>query len=287
MLSPLTAIELKPEDSARAAAEKFLADLNTYNDKFEPYSEAWATQLDAHITYLTVIQKGLTNAQLYALALMKQHWDELPLTFRMGYNNDFWLYACLKTGRKMRRLEELIGAIETFVLGFVGPTGTVAVPKRNEVGAVIAGEVEYKEFDPLEVDSGKLVAVTSRAAKGQMTEQLWSMLVDDQVSVGEIEIELAGGRGKNAPDTSLKFYLDGPFLSVVENGVTLVLGEVEGWDEYYDDPNSLQRRAVKRMCAMLNIQMDDEVLRNQLLKVRRLNGHYIETKDEAKNESDK
>lgn len=285
MVTTLLTTIIRPEDSARAAAEKFLADLNTYNDKFEPNSEIWADQLDSHITYLTVIQKGLTNAQLYALTLMKQRWDELPLSFRINYNNDFWLYGCLKTGRKMHRLEELIGAIEVFVLGLVGPTGTVAVPKRNELGAVIEGEVNYVEFDPLEIDSGKLVAVTSRAAKGQMTEQLWSMLVDDQISVGELQLELAGGRKKGDPDTSMKFYWDGPALTVVENGISLFLGEFFGWDDYHDDPNSLQRRAIKRMSAMLNIQMDDEVLRNQLLKIRRLNGHYI-TKDEAKDEQD-
>lgn len=279
MLAPLQNIQDTPEDAARAVRDKALAEINQLNTKFVAHDAEWTSKIHSTNVYLTAAQKGLSNAQLYSLAITRQRWESLDLNFRVQYNNDFWFYACLMTGRQMQRLQELIGAIEVFVLEETKPLGTVPVPKRNEKGSVVPNEVEYRQFDPLEIDPGKLATLRSVAAKGQMTEKLWSMLVDEQISITEINLELMGGNGGGkggGTDTSLKFYLEGPFLLAQEDGVTVMLGELDCWDTYYDDPHSLEHKAIKRLCAMLNLKLDEEVLRDKELRVRRTSGYYVE-----------
>jgi hypothetical protein len=274
-----------PEESARAVRDKALAEINQHVTKFVPYSKDWTAKTHSLNVYFTGIQKGLTNAQLYLLAQTKQLWDELDLEFRMEYHNDFWFYACLMTGRQQKRLEDLIGAIEVFVLEEKKPLGTIGIPKRDEKGSIVPNEIEYRQFDPLEIDPGKLAALRSVAAKGHMNTQLWSMLVDEQISVTEIQLALmgdGGGAGKVA-DTSMKFDIEGPYLLVRENGVAVVLGELGCWDAYYDDVHSLEHRAMRRLFAMFNIKMDDEVLRDKELRLRRTGS--IKVKNEAQGES--
>jgi hypothetical protein len=267
--------EIDPVEPARVAVLKIITELSDHNEKFEPQSTDWVTHLDHSIVFMTAAKRGLTTAQLYGLAIVKQHWNELPLDWRLPYNNDFWFYACLRSGRQQNRLEDLISAVEVFMLEGVKPFEAVPVPKRNQYGGIIPGEFEFREFDPLEIDLGKLFAVKSRAVNDQMTEKLWSMLVDPQITVTELQLELMGGttQGSSSPDTSMKFRMDGPVLVVQEGAFTAELGEITAWDAYYENKDSLESRGIRRLMAVLGIKLDEEILLEKALEVRRTNGY--------------
>lgn len=270
------------EDVAGAVTTKILSDLTQMDESFERFSDEWADRMDKTLIYVSRAREGLSTAQAYALAIIKRRWDEFPLSFRVQYNGDFWLYACLRTGRQMRRLELLVDAAEIFLIEEIKPFGSVEVPVRDDTGKVIDGKVEYKEWKPEDVPLNKLVLVKDRAKNNQMTPELWSMIMDNVITPTEVQSELLGvGKGilPKAADHTMRFRFEGPTLVASENGISIALGEFDCWDQYYNDPSSLEHRALKRMIAVLGIRMDDEIILNTALKEKRTNGYY--TEDEA------
>ncbi len=93
------------------------------------------------------------------------------------------------------------------------------------------------------------------------------MAQDSGVTWEQLQIEMnTPAGGSSGGDPNMRFFLEGEYLLAKEGNEVVELGVLRGWDSYYDDPNCLTTRSLKRLIVLLGILMDEEVLRRADMK---------------------
>lgn len=223
-------------------------------------SSEWLTQLLDVIKFSQDIETGFGHAKAYALAIIQQHWEELPLDVRKGYDYQFMTFARLVTGREKSTILNYISTAQLWFIDKMAPEGTISIKVRDSSGRPVVnaatGEVRTKtvDFNPHRVDMTKLLHVNSTARKGEMTPQLWEMLVDDYYSCDDIRAVLSSG--KDLEHDEFYYFIEGPGLFVKINGMSYCLTEELNWAGCLDDP--MTQEAMGKFLSMLGVSLTTE-----------------------------
>ena len=147
-----------------------------------PVTDGWFHSLMDVIEFSKNVETGFGHAKAYTLAVIRQHWAELPVTIRTQYGFSFMNFARLVTGKERSTIDNYVLTAKVWFMDKVRPPGDIKVLKRDVDGLPIqeggVNTYQYVPFNPYLVDLSKLLIINSRAAKGQMTDKLWEMLAD-------------------------------------------------------------------------------------------------------------
>jgi hypothetical protein len=244
----------------------------------EDYQE-WFGQIDGVIQLTNKIKEGFEILRATALALVEDHWDDLPLDLRKEYNYQFRIYAekCVPD-LNWKTIDNHIRAARTFVLKDIKPSHLVPVIRRSpdKTPLLERGEVvtDYVEFDPLHTPISKLVLIRSAAESGKWEEnpELIQKVVDSGYTLQDVRLELFSDRSKKAQITpEMKFELLGPVLVVNRAGDDAVLVDDSGfnWGAFYDKENrchDLVYDALNRIFSAVGLIVDEDIIAAYMAK---------------------
>ena len=237
----------------------------------------WFAQLMAIIKFSQDVETGFGHAKAYVLAVVKQHWDEIPLEVRREYDYQFMHFARLVTGKEESTVRNYISTAELWFVDKVAPEGTVTVKVRDISGKPLinplTNEARTKsvDFSPYLVDMTKLLRVSSTARRGAMTPQLWEMLVDPFYTCDDLALALKDG--SPVEEQEFYYFLEGPGLFVRLNGQVYCLAEELNWYEY--ETNDEVRAAMDKFFAMLGVKQNEANHIFTAMKVVNDKGHTI------------
>jgi hypothetical protein len=248
------------------------------NDRLFPTTPAehptacveWVTGMGEVIKFCDQAEEGFSTVKAATLALIYKRWIDLPKDFRDKYKGDFYNFATAQTGKARTTIENHMRAVEIFFFSGITPAKAIRIPERDQyrrpvkdkdTGEIIMKEVEW---NPFAAPISKLVLMTSRATARQMEETHWAMLMDPGVTWDHINVTINGGKGGGGGGGSstpggITYKIIGPNLVACEFDQEVSLGELD-WEDYYDNPNGLARRAINRLALILGIPMDEEVI---------------------------
>lgn len=220
----------------------------------------WLNQLVDVIKFSQDIETGFGHAKAYALAIIRKHWDRLPLDVRRSYDYQFMHFARLFTGREKSTILNYISTAELWFIEKTRPEGTIPVKVRDASGRPVINPVTDQvrtksvDFNPYLVDISKLLLVNGTARRGGMTEQLWEMLVDSFYSCDDIRAALTS-TGTLAQE-EFYYFVEGPGLFVRCNGTVICLAEELNWADYEKDVRT--REIMNKFFSMLGVNLDTE-----------------------------
>lgn len=264
--------------TSRSVMKRVFNDLNMLSHA-EEYDEEWFGTLVDVIRFTQDVETGFSHAKAYALLIMQQSWEKVPLKIRMKFDNSFHQFAKSITGKEASTVDNYIRTARVWLASSKHhPIHKIRLVVRDEAGRPQIDDngrlmIKYIDFVPYEVDMSKLLLVSARAARAEMTDRLWELLVDPYATCSDIQIEnalTAGLTGGSDDDLSLRFDVVGPFLVAKENGQEATIGELD-WELYYQDTDSLTHRAISRLLSVLNIKLDEEIIEKREHRMR-LNG---------------
>lgn len=236
--------------------------------------QSWLRTMEDMLQFCLREEEGFVKGQIVLLHYLEQAWPTLPEETRKIYKNNFWNYAEIRTNKDRGTLQNHLRAIRAFFIEGIAPKHSLQLPERDEQKRPVRSEdggvaLKVVPWNPVSVPLSKLVAITAKAKSGKMTDKLWTMTQDNGVTWEELQLAMSSKSGSGSgSDPNMKFVLAGEFLLVTEGEEESQLGVISGWDHYYNDPDCLQTRALKRLIALLGILMDEEVLRKAELKNR-------------------
>lgn len=245
--------------TATGVLVRVFKELDTLSEP-EIVDDTWAQKLVDLYTFSQSVEIGFLHAKAYILAILRPHWDTLSFDFRKRYGYNFMTFAKLYTGGKeISTINNYINTAKTWFIDKVAPTRPVQVVVRQPDGRPVLENGKPKtmwvEFNPFNVDMSKLLIVTARAARREMTDRLWEMLVDPFYSCEDVRLEHVGV----APDGdsySVVFFVEGPGLFASVNGETVCLADEMNWEHYEQDESITL--ALNYFLRTLHIKLDEE-----------------------------
>jgi hypothetical protein len=247
--------------TAGSVLDKVFAEIKTLAQVSE-HSEQWAQNGLNILRFSNDIEIGFAHSKAAMLAIFKDAWDSLPLSFRKQYGYQFIRFAKIWTGGKgTSTISNYIATAKIWVLDEYGFGKQIEIKERSVDGSPIIenGRQATKQvtFYPYNVSLSKLGILNVRALKDDMTDTLWEMLVDDFYTCDDVRAEhhKDNGDGKGHQYT-LKYGLLGPALVVYQNQECVVVAEELNWAEYETDP--LVKDAIDTVIRILNIEMDED-----------------------------
>jgi hypothetical protein len=236
--------------------------------------QTWLKTMEDMLRFCLREEEGFVKGQIVLLHYLEKAWPTLPEETRKAYKNNFWNYAEIRTNKDRGTLQNHLRAIRAFFIEGIAPNHSLQLPERDAQKRPVRAEeggiaLKVVPWNPVSVPLSKLVAITAKAKSGKMTDKLWTMAQDDGVTWEQLQLAMTTkGTPGSGSDPNMKFLLEGEFLLVTEGDDEAQLGVLHGWDQYYDNPDCLHTRALKRLIALLGILMDEEVLRRAEVKGR-------------------
>lgn len=255
----LTNVQQELTDAtATLMADSVVSRLFTEVEKFltQPPTEEWFNKLLDVIKFNSGVEIGFQNSRSLVLAIIRNNWDNLPLEIRKRYDFAFMNFARLVTGKERSTIDGYCNVAGVWFINGVRPSGDVKIAERDTHGKPVPGKFKYVPFVPYQIDHSKLLIVTSRASRGEMTERLYEMLVDPYFTCEDLQREnsqlLPNG---NLPDEYWETI--GPGLWLTGPTGSVCIGELN-WDEYEDNP--AVKAGIDRLLKLLDIKRDDDVI---------------------------
>lgn len=258
--------------SAQATTKRLLHEISNLGNAFldcttPSLTDSWLGKVDNMFEFCTGIEDGAIKGRAAMLINMQAIWTDLPKEFRDKFQNNFWVYASLKSGgRDQGTIENWMRAMRIFFIQRVAPSNPIEVPKRDHVGAVIKDSAgspikESVVWDPVHVPISKLVAIAGRANSDKMTPELWSLAADQGATWNQLQIALSSSGAGGAGGGDLEFYLSGPYLFAREGNVDAFVGSLTL--PYDDDITlssslALRERALRKLMLVLNVREEGE-----------------------------
>lgn len=234
-----------------------LDSLNTAEPSLE-----WGARMIQVLRFTQGFEVGFTHAKAYALAIIKEHWDDLPFEFRREHGFSFMEFARLYTGKERSTIDNYINTAKVWFIDKIKPLGRIKVIERAPDGKPLKEGGIYqtteKEFNPFLVDMSKLLLLNSRASRGKMTERLWEMLVDDFYTCEDVSLESMGGLTPDGTGMSLRFFIEGPGLYAQYGPDVICIAEELNWEDY--EQGGLSKDAINRLLLVLNITLDEDAI---------------------------
>ena len=232
----------------------------------------WFIQITDLVIWAGKMQSGFSLVRAYALAVIQDAWDDLPLELRKPYNLDFWVYARVQTGDKERStIDNYIRTARTWFMGGLDLPKEVRVVRRDSSGKIVQkdGEPVYEtiEFNPATVMPSKLLVCNARVKAGTMTDELWTALADPYYDYGDVRTLLtksASNGGVEGLVAGIQFYFVGPVLVARVDGEEVLVAEEFNWGAYYDEPDGPARFAIERLCLLLGIRLDEVIISDEM-----------------------
>jgi hypothetical protein len=208
------------------------------------------------------LSEGFRLLKYYLLVWFQDAWEELSLSWRSQFGNEFNLFACQITRRQWRAVEDNMKTARVFLVDKLGPSsGVVEVPKRDVYGQLTVDsdmvQTEKVVWDATVPPIGKLTAVRSVAEAGKMTDKLWGMVYDPTVTVDDIRDELYTGEDNHITSPEITFGLAGPLLIAKQFGEEVEIGEL-----FFElrDQSQVARTAIDRILKFLRVVPDEEAI---------------------------
>ena len=248
--------------AAESVLTHLFSDLDHLNSPLAVDAE-WFTQVVDLLTFSTTIKEGFGHARAYALAIIKQHWEEIGIDIRKQYGFSFDSFAHSATNKKASTINNYIRTAEVWFIQKINPGKQIEITTRDQEGKPIRDEkgrviTSWKDFTPYIIDLSKLLAVNARAASGTMTTKLWEMLIDDYYSCEDIQLEAAGKDGEK-DFYRPSFFLLGPGLYVEVAGETKCIAEELNWEGYETD--DYIHDAIDLMLKVLDVMNEEDRIR--------------------------
>lgn len=248
---------------ATLAAENVLIRLFSDLDKLNEaptHDIVWVKDVFNVMTFAQAVETGFGHAKAYTLAVLKTHWEEIPLDIRKQYGFSFMGMAKAVTGKQASTIDNYVRTAGIWFIEKVTPGKPVDITVRDNEGRPIRddnGQIITKsvEFNPFMVDLSKLLAVNSRASRGEMTPRLWEMLADPHFTCEDVQLEVGGAEGE--PDYYRpSYFLLGPGLYAEVAGKTICIAEELNWTEY--DTDSDVKDAIDLVLKVLDVIRDED-----------------------------
>lgn len=258
-----TANELQ-QSTATLIADSVVAKLFTEIDKFQSKSvdALWFDDLLGVFNFSQSVEIGFLHARSYVLALIKQHWEELPHDIRSKYGFTFSFFAQMVTGKERSTVDSYVNVAKTWFIDKVRPSGDVRISARDMKGKPLTGQYRYVPFNPYSIDMSKLLIVNRRASRGEMSDRLWEMVVDPFFSCEDLARENSSQLLSNG-DTPDEYYEAlGPGIFFKSGLDSVCICESLNWEEY--DSDERVKAGIDRLLKLLDISRDDDVIFNHL-----------------------
>lgn len=232
----------------------------------DPSTEEWfKTVLDVSV-FSQQIEIGFGHARAYGLAIIKEQWDNIDSDIRKQYGFAFDTFASSITGKQPSTVHNYIRTAKTWFIDAVSPGRQIEITLRDNNGRPIRDEkgkiiTEWKDFVPYNIDISKLLAVNSRATRGEMTDRLWEMLIDDFYTCEDVQKE-AAGNGKEKDFYRPSFFLLGPALCAEVGGETVVIADELNWEGYENHEGT--RETIDLLCKVLDVIRDEDRIQTLL-----------------------
>ena len=183
---------------------------------------------DWHLTVFNLIrlsddlQKGLDIIKAYALAVMKDNWEYVPVEFRMKFSNSFYEFAHAATGGlSANTIDNRVSAARAYETFEV--FGKIAVPQRDpDTNRIIMDggipKVDDVEWDLAVPSISKLEYCASLARSGELKDrpELLALLMDPGSTVGDIRHEIYGKPSNgDSPKPVIRYRVEGPILIAI------------------------------------------------------------------------
>lgn len=225
----------------------------------EEVTKEWFGQLMEIIKFAQEVETGFGHAKAYVLTVVQDHWDDVPLEVRREHDYQFMHFARLITGKEESTIRNYLSTARLWFVEKFAPEGSVTVKVRDTAGRVVVNPLTNEartktvDFCPYLVDMTKLLRVSSTARKGEMTPELWEMLVDPFYSCEDISRLLNG----KTPTEEQEFYffVEGPGLFCRENGQVYCLAEELNWADYENDEQ--MRAVMDKFLTMLGVKQTE------------------------------
>jgi len=247
-------------DTAKAVLNRLFSEIYSLYNQEEP-DHAWYNKSVQVLEFSNEVEIGFLHAQAFVLAMIKERWDNLPLSIRMPFNLSWDEFAKKHTrGKAKSTYEGYVLTARIWLMEEFGKGKVVRITKRSEDGSPIIenGKVlfEDREFIPYQIDFSKLSILNSRARNNDMTDELWEMLVDDYYNCDNLRIISANGNDIDSTKQYLAyFHLEGPWLCITQADKTIEIAEIN-WESYDTDP--LVKYAIDMLMKNLRIVMDED-----------------------------
>lgn len=221
-----------------------------------PKDEEWVLAIRNVIQYSKKMEKGFELVRAYALTLLEQSWDEIPVEIKKTFGFTFIQVAMLWCEDwKSSTIYNYIDVVKTWIFGNI--SRQVAIPVRTETGKPIVENgrqvTEYIEFDPAFIPISKLVAAKAVYKRDGMTDHVWELLTDPFVTRDELARAINPKKVVNTP----RCILEGSLLFVMRDGEEGFLADLN-FDEY--DTNNLVKEYIDKILDMLGVERDDDAI---------------------------
>lgn len=236
--------------------------VETSGDEGEAFQ--WIKSMRQYVRFCTTAEEKFSTAQALAVAYVERHWNQLPLSFRKQFNLDFYRWACADTGKSATTIDNHLRAVKTFFFDGIAPGLSVDIPRRDPNKKVVLDPntgkpvMEAKLWNPMIPPISKLVLARSKAVNGELNAKQWAMLMDDGVTFDQLQVEMSKGGGSRGGG-GIRFRLEGTGLYAVEGNQTAPIGELS-FKDFYENPDSLEHRALSRMLLMLGVNLDEQLI---------------------------
>lgn len=225
-------------------------------------SPMWFKSVYDLIIFSQQIEAGFGHAKAYALAIIAEQWEELPVDLRRQFGYTFKTFARNVTGKEPSTIDNYIRTARVWFVQKVNPGRPVEIKIRGEDGKPIVDEygkqlTQQVEFAPFNVDMTKLLLCNAAAVKGTMTPRLWEMLVDPFYTVADLHRELSEN-GSPQSFVSPSFFLLGPGLYCEVAGEQYCIAEELNWADY--EKGGPVKDAIDRIMKVLDIVFDEDAV---------------------------
>lgn len=224
----------------------------------------WLTEVVELVEFSQKIEAGFGLTKAYALAVVKDYWEELPLATRAQYGYIFLNFARNITGKQRSTIDNYINTARVWLIDKrIPPFGKVAIKLRNTEGKPIvdqSGRYIYQdvEFNPFLIDMTKLLVTNARAKANEMTKELWEKLVDDYYTVEDLQLALVTETTSSGNGFDVYYSIEGPGLFASRNDETACIAEELNWEEY--ETNDLVHAAIDKICTCLGVELDEDII---------------------------
>ena len=221
-----------------------------------PKDIEWVLAIRNVIQYSKKMEKGFELVRAYALTLLEQSWEDVPIDIKKTFGFTFIQVAMLWCEDwKSSTVYNYIDVVKTWINS--GVVRQVAIPVRTESGKPVIENgkqvMEYVEFDPAFIPISKLVAAKATYKKDRMTDQIWELLVDPFATRDDLAKAI---NPKKVVDTP-RCFLEGSLLFVLKDGEEAFIADLN-FDEY--DTSELVKEFVDKILDMLGVERDDDAI---------------------------
>lgn len=219
-----------------------LDNLTNFRNDTELSSRQWWQEGTAYVSFWSEIEReSAINTGLW-LYVMEERWQDIDFE---PETEEAWEtfpdFAEHITKKRWKTLENWIRMAKTYILHDKLPANPIEVTKRDSAGEPLTREVDGVEIveteeititlpNIMETSHSKLILMRSRVEDGEMTPELWGMLINPNVSFESIRREAMGvGNGTTINNTYVLLMETG-FLVAKEGPKEIILIDNHGFN---------------------------------------------------------